>query len=91
VTSLSDEVLTIAQTSVTITSPHAKVHFVQAAMRELAGFFKTLARTAEQLGLKERISLIAKHAYRKLVASAPPLPTPKFHPGAEMESTNCRF
>ena len=65
---------------VTITSAHAKAHFVEAAMRELAGFFKELARTAEQLGLKERIIPIAKHASRKLLASAPPLPTPKWLP-----------
>lgn len=68
------------QTTVTITSSHAKAHLVQAAMRELTGFFKQLARTAEQLGLKERIKLIARHAYRKLLALAPPLPTPKWLP-----------
>ena len=50
-----------------------KVSLVQAAMRELAGFFKDLARTAEQLGMKERIQLIVKRAFRKLLASAPPL------------------
>jgi hypothetical protein len=49
-------------------------------MRELAGFFKDLARTAEQLEMKERIQLIAKRAFRKLVASAPPLPIPKWLP-----------
>lgn len=68
------------QTTVTITSSHAKAHLVQAAMRELTGFFKQLAKTAEQLGLKERIKLIARHAYRKLLALAPPLPTPKWLP-----------
>lgn len=68
------------QTTVTITSSHAKAHLVQAAMRELAGFLKHIARTAEQLGLKERIELIAKRAFRKLLASAAPLPTRKWLP-----------
>jgi hypothetical protein len=66
------------QTIVTITSAHAKASLVQAAMRELAHFSKDLARTAEQLEMKERIQLIAKRASRKLVASAPPLPIPKW-------------
>jgi hypothetical protein len=70
------------QTTVTITSTHAKAHLVQAAMRELTGFFKELARTAEQLGMTERIKLIARHAYRKLLALAPPLPTPKWLPAS---------
>jgi hypothetical protein len=47
---------------------------------ELTGLFKELARTAEQLGLKERIKLIARHAYRKLLALAPPLPARKCLP-----------
>lgn len=68
------------QTIVTITSTHAKASLVQAAMRELAGFFKELARTAEQLKMKERIQLIAKRAFRKLLASAPPLSNPKWLP-----------
>jgi len=55
------------QTTVTITSSHAKATVIQAAMRELTAFFKELSRTAEQLGISERIALIAKRAYRKML------------------------
>jgi hypothetical protein len=36
-------------------------------MRELTAFFKELARTAEQLVIAEKITLIAKRAYRKML------------------------
>jgi hypothetical protein len=68
------------QTTVTITSTHAKVTVVQAAMQELTRFFKELTRTAEQLGVAGRVRLIAQRAFRKLLASLPPLPTPKLLP-----------
>lgn len=55
------------QTTVTITSSHAKATVIQTAMRELTAFFKELAHTAEQLGIAERIALIAKRAYRKML------------------------
>jgi hypothetical protein len=55
------------QTTVTITSSHAKATVIQAAMRELTAFFKELARTAEQLVIAEKITLIAKRAYRKML------------------------
>ncbi|MBV5336710.1 MAG: transposase, partial [Deltaproteobacteria bacterium] len=55
------------QTTVTITSSHAKASAVQTAMRELTAFFKELARTAEQLGIPDRVALIAKRAYRKML------------------------
>lgn len=70
------------QTIVTITSSHAKSSAVQAAMRGLAGFLKGLARTAEQLGLVERVTLIARRAFRKLLTMSPPLPSLKLLPGA---------
>jgi hypothetical protein len=70
------------QTIVTITSTHAKAAVVQAAMREMASFFKELARTAEQLPLVERIKLIALRAFRKLLSLSPPLPTLKLLPVA---------
>lgn len=60
------------QKIVTITSTHAKSSVVQAAMQQLASFFKDLARTAEQLGLSERIKLIAQRAFSKLLALSPP-------------------
>jgi hypothetical protein len=43
-------------------------------MRELARFFKELTQTAEQLGVIERIKLIALKAFRKLLSYSPPLP-----------------
>jgi hypothetical protein len=68
------------QTIVTITGTHAKASAVQAAMRELACFFKELARTAEQLGLVERVKLIARRAFRKLLDSPLLLPGQKLLP-----------
>lgn len=68
------------QTTVTITSTHAKASVIQTAMRELACFFKELARTAEQLGLVERIKFIARRAFKKLLPSLPPLPSRKLLP-----------
>jgi len=68
------------QTTVTVTSTHAKVTVVQAAMQELTRFFKELTRAAEQLGVAGRVRLIAQRAFWKLLASLPPLPTPKLLP-----------
>jgi DDE family transposase len=68
------------QTTVTVTSTHAKASVVQAAMQELTRFFKELTRTAEQLGVTEKVTLIAKRAFRKLLTSLPPLPTPNLLP-----------
>lgn len=68
------------QTIVTITGTHAKAAIVQTAMRELACFFKELARTAEQLGLVERVKLIARRAFRKLLAYPTILPSLKLLP-----------
>jgi hypothetical protein len=68
------------QTTVTVTSTHAKVTVVQVAMQELTRFFKELTRAAEQLGVAGRVRLIAQRAFRKLLASLPPLPTPKLLP-----------
>ena len=65
------------QTIVTVTSTHAKVSVVQAAMRELATFFKELNRTAEQLTSEVRVRLIARRAFMKLLTALPPIPTPK--------------
>lgn len=70
------------QTIVTVTSTHAKVSVVQAAMRELARFFKELNQTAEQLTLSERVRLIARRAFMKLLTSLPPIPTPKLLPAS---------
>jgi len=61
------------QTTVTITSSHAKATVVQAAVRELTLFFKELSRTAEQLGVAEKVALIARKAYRKILPVLRPL------------------
>jgi hypothetical protein len=68
------------QTIVTVTSTHAKAPVIQAAMQELTRFFKELTNSAEQLDVAGRIKLIAQRAFRKLLASLPPLPTPKLLP-----------
>lgn len=68
------------QTVVTVTSSHAKASVIQAAMRELARFFKELTLTAEQLGVAERVRLIAQRAFKKLMASSPSLPAMKMLP-----------
>lgn len=68
------------QTIVTVTSTHAKASVVQTAMRELARFFKELNQTAEQLTCVERVRLIARRAFMKLLTSLPPLPTAKLLP-----------
>lgn len=70
------------QTIVTVTSTHAKGTVVQTAMRELARFFKELKQTAEQLTLSERVCLIARRAFIKLLTSLPPIPTPKLLPAS---------
>jgi len=68
------------QTTVTVTSTHAKASVIQAAMRDLTTFFKELSRTAEQLGVAGRVRLIAQRAFRKLLSYLPPLSLPKLLP-----------
>ena len=68
------------QTIVTVTSSHAKASTVQAAMRDVTRFFKELAHTAEQLGVAERVRLIVRRAFRKLMAESPVLPHLKMLP-----------
>jgi len=71
--SVAKQTLHAGQTTVTITSTHAKAAFVAAVMQDLAGFFKEVARTTEQLDLGGRIKLVALRAFRKLLALSPPL------------------
>ncbi|QVW34159.1 transposase [Geobacter sulfurreducens] len=68
------------QTVVTITSSHAKSSVIQRAMQELTTFFKELSHTAEQLGIAERVRVIALKAFRKLLAAPPPVPLQKLLP-----------
>lgn len=70
------------QTTVTITNSHAKASAIQAAMRELTVFFKELACTAEQLGTQDKVKLIAKRAYRKILPIFQPLAGQKLLPVA---------
>jgi len=60
------------QTTVTITSSHAKATVMQAAMQELTVFFKELPHIAEQLGIAERIALISMRAYLKMFPTLSP-------------------
>ncbi len=68
------------QTIVTVTSSHAKATAVQAAMQDVTRFFKELAHTAEQLGVAERVRLIVRWAFRKLLPHMPALPHLKLLP-----------
>lgn len=70
------------QTIVTVTSTHAKATAVEAAIRDVTRFFKELALTAEQLGVADRVRLIVRRAFRKLLANPPALPHPKLLPGS---------
>jgi hypothetical protein len=68
------------QTTITVTSTHAKASIAHRAMLELARYFKELARTAEQLAVGDRLRLIARRAYRKLLPYLPLLPAPDLIP-----------
>jgi hypothetical protein len=70
------------QTTVTITSSHAKASVVQAAMQVLTRFFKELAHTAEQLSIAENVELIARKAYSKMLPVLPPENGMKLLPAA---------
>jgi hypothetical protein len=80
------------QTTVTVTSTHAKAPVIQAAMQELTRFFKELINSAEQLDVSERIRLIAQRAFVQEIAGI-------FTTSADTEITtgywlmkaNCRF
>jgi hypothetical protein len=50
------------------------------AGEDVKRFFKELTCAAEQLGVAGRVRLIAQRAFRTLLASLPPLPTPKLLP-----------
>lgn len=68
------------QTTVTVTSTHAKISVVIAAMQELTTFFKDLVRNAEQLTVPDKVRLIAQRAFRKLLTALPPMPRQKLLP-----------
>ena len=55
------------QTTLTITSQHAKQATIQAVLTRLAAFLSTLKSTAEQLTDIERLALILKRAFAKFL------------------------
>lgn len=59
------------QTTLTITSSHAKSHTVQTALRALNGFLAQLKNTAEQLSPLARLKYITRHAFRYLLGNKP--------------------
>ena len=54
-----------AQTRITISHPHAEAAWVEGACREIAAFFKTLRRTAEQLTPMQRWCRVLSRALVK--------------------------
>ena len=55
------------QTTLTITSSYAKSHTVRAALQALNGFLEQLKNAAEQLSPLDRLKLIARYAFRRLL------------------------
>ena len=67
------------QSTLTITSTHAKTAKIQQALRELTTFLRTLTYTAEQLSPNERWRLILSRAFHHLLKGKP-LYSPLFLP-----------
>lgn len=61
------------QTTITITSNHAKSHTVQSALQALSGFLTRLKNTAEQLPVAARMKLITRQAFRLFLDCMPPV------------------
>ena len=55
------------QTTITITSSHAKSHSVQSVLQALNGFLEQLKNAAEQLSPLARLQLITRQAFRCLL------------------------
>lgn len=55
------------QTFLTITSSHAKAEKVKGALLRLSRFLGGIRVAAEQLNISERMQLIVRHAFRKLI------------------------
>lgn len=60
------------QTTITITSGHARNGMVQAALRALTGFLNKLSKGAEQLDFGTRMRLVTKQAFRCFLGLAGP-------------------
>ena len=61
------------QTTITISSTHAKSHFVQSALQALSGFLVRLKGAAEQLNVGARMRLITRQAFRFFLEKMPPV------------------
>ena len=59
------------QSTVTITSTHAKTGKIQKVLRELTTFLRTLQTTAEQLPPSDRWRMILSRAFRQLLKGKP--------------------
>ena len=73
------------QTRLTVTSHHARREAVAAALRRIAGFFQSLARSAEQLTAEDRWRRILAEALKKYLHGREPgrqpwLPPPRAAP-----------
>lgn len=67
------------QTTITITSPHAKSLSVMAALQALNAFLRHIRNNAEQLHIQDRMKLIIQKAYANILSFLPPfrlLPAP---------------
>lgn len=61
------------QTTVTITSSHARSGMVQAALRTLTGFIEQLRYAAEQYQVGTRLAMVTRQAFRCLLDRASPI------------------
>jgi Transposase DDE domain group 1 len=61
------------QTTITITSNHAKSHIIQSALQALTWFLAQLKKTAEQLPVASRMRIITRHAFRLFLDRIPPI------------------
>ena len=55
------------QTFLTITSPHAKAEKVRGALLRLSMFLGQIRAAAEQLNIAERMRIVARQAFRKII------------------------
>ena len=55
------------QTFLTITSPHAKAEKVRGALLRLSRFLGQIRAAAEQLNVAERMRIVARQAFRKII------------------------
>lgn len=59
------------QTTITISTSHAKSRTVQTALQALSGFLANIKSSAEQLTVNARLALITRHAFRVFLERMP--------------------